>query len=119
MRYAGMPGVWLSIFMVSLLMAGCSSPPSGTTKLTLNNPYWDRVNVEVALTKRGDCEPGTGFLSTQQIVMRKNKTESFDVPDGATACWRHDRNPNNPSTGDWTGWTRATLQPGTPFQTDI
>src|SRR5436305_2111605 len=112
MRYAGTR----VLLLMSLLAAACSSStPSGTTKLTLNNPYWDRVNVEVALTTRGDCEPGPGFISTKQITMRKNKTEAFDVPDGATACWRHDRNPNNPSAGDWTGWTRATLQPGTPL----
>jgi hypothetical protein len=111
-------GLWVA---VPLLVAACSSdaPSSGSSRLTLNNPFWDRVNVEVIFTKRGDCNQGDGFINSRQVVMRKNKTESFDVPEGASVCWRHDRNPNNPKSGDWTDWSRATLFPGQSTSTDL
>ena len=116
-------GLWQNFWSGSLLfVAACSSDSgggSGTTRLTLNNPAWDKVNVEVVFTKRGDCKPGDGVIATKQVVMRKNKTEGFNVPDGASVCWRHDRNPNNPKQGDWTDWTRATLFPGESTSTDL
>jgi hypothetical protein len=97
-----------------------ASKPTDTSSLTLNNPYWDRVNVEVVITKSGDCDSrGDGYISSKEIVMRKNKTEYFDVPNGAAVCWRHDRNPNNPVAGAWSGWTRATLYPGQSTETDL
>jgi len=104
-------------------LAGCSmlsSTPSDTATLTLNDPYWDRVNVEVVITKRDDCDSrGDGYISSKELVMRKNKTESVGVPNGAAVCWRHDRNPNNPIAGAWSGWTRATLPPGQTTETDL
>src|SRR5215210_4066124 len=109
MRFGWITGLFL-------LLAGCGvfePKPKDVATLTLNNPSWDRVNVEVAITKRADCDSrGDGFISTGELVMRKNKTEYFEVPNGAAVCWRHDRNPNNPVAGAWTGWTRATLFPG-------
>ncbi|HKS89122.1 MAG TPA: hypothetical protein VJR70_06750 [Stellaceae bacterium] len=103
-----------------LLLAACSSAPAGTSTLIINDPYWDRVNVEIVVTRRADCDSrGEGFVSTKQLVMRKNATERFAVPNGATLCWRHDRDPNNPQAGAWSGWTRATVQPGQEAETDL
>jgi hypothetical protein len=51
--------------------------------------------------------------------MRKKGSEPIDVPNGATVCWRIDRNPNSPVAGAWTGWTRATLAPGQSAETDL
>src|ERR1051325_4887330 len=82
-----------------LLLAGCSmisSQSGGSPTLTLSS----------------DCETRDGYISTAQILMRKNKPEAVDVPSGANVCWRHDRNPNNPVAGSWSGWTKATLFPG-------
>jgi hypothetical protein len=105
------------------LLAGCSmfgSPSGGGSQLTLNDPYWDRVTVEIVITKNTDCDNrGEGYLSSREFVMRKNKTEAIDVPAGANVCWRHDRNPNNPVAGAWSGWTRATMFPGATSDTDI
>jgi hypothetical protein len=103
-----------------VLLAACSSESStpGSSRLTLNNPMWEKVNVEVSFTKRGSCEAGD-FVSSKQVVMRKNKTESFDVPAGTIACWRHDRDPNNPKQGDWTGYTKAVPFPGEAISTDL
>ena len=105
------------------LLAGCSmfgSPSSGGSRLTLNDPYWDRVTVEIVITSNTDCDNrGQGYISSREIVMRKNKTEAIDVPAGANVCWRHDRNPNNPVAGAWSGWTRATMFPGATSETDI
>src|SRR5436190_19903696 len=85
---------WLIVF---LLLAGCSmfgGPSSGGSRLTLNDPYWDRVTVEIVITSNTDCDNrGQGYVSSREIVMRKNKTEAIDVPAGANVCWRHDRNP--------------------------
>ena len=103
-----------------LSLAACSSTPRDAATLTLNDPYWDRVNVEIVITKRADCDSREeGFISTKALVMRKNTTESFDVPNGANLCWRHDRNPNEPVAGAWSGWTKATLAPGQSTQTDL
>ena len=106
----------------SLLLAGCSmfsSKSGGGSTLTLNNPYWDQVNVEIVLTRSSDCENRDGYISTAQVLMRKNKTEAVDVPSGANVCWRHDRNPNNPVAGAWSGWTKATLFPGQSGEAEI
>jgi hypothetical protein len=109
--------------IVFLLLAGCSmfgSPSGGGARLTLNDPYWDHVNVEIVITSNTDCDNrGEGYVSSREIVMRKNKTETVDVPAGANVCWRHDRNPNNPVAGAWSGWTRATMFPGASSDADI
>jgi hypothetical protein len=103
-----------------LTLVACSSSPPGTAALTLNDPYWDRVNVEVVVTKRADCDSrGEGYISSKKLVMYKNTTQEFDVPEGANLCWRHDRDPNNPVAGVWSGWTKATLFPGQSAQTDL
>jgi hypothetical protein len=112
MRYRA----WLLV----LSLAGCSSATGGAATLTLENPYWDRVNVEVVITKRADCDSrDAGYISTKQLVMGKNGTETIAVPDDANVCWRHDRNPDKPVAGAWSGWTRATLFPGQSAKTDL
>ena len=105
---------------VGVALFACSSPPPGTAKLILNDPYWDKVNVEIVVTRRADCDSrDAGYISSKSLVMRTNTTETFDVPAGADVCWRHDRNPNDPSPGAWSGWTRATLPPGQTTETDL
>ena len=111
-------------WLITLLsLTNCSifgGPSGGGSRLTLNDPYWDRVNVEIVFVRGADCNNrGDGFIAEQQIVMRKNKTEGIDVPNGASVCWRHDRNPNNPVAGAWSGWTRATMFPGASSDVDI
>ena|SRR5215472_14077254 len=106
-----------------LFLSSCSlfsSAPPGAATLTLNDPYWDRVTVELVLTRSSNCDNrGEGYVSSREIVMRKNKTEAIDVPDGVSVCWRHDRDPNNPVAGAWSGWTRATMFPGQSGEADI
>jgi len=112
MRYRA----WLMV----LSLAACSSAPSGGARLTLNDPYWDHVNVEIVITKRADCDSREeGYIETKEVVMKKNTTEAIDVPNDATVCWRHDRDPNKPVKGVWSGWTRATLLPGQHAETDL
>ena len=110
-------------FLLLVAIAGltaCSSGGPNTTKLTLNDPYWKQVNVELVITKRGDCASrGPGFVSQQTIVMYKNITRDIDVPNDATLCWRHDRDPDKPQPGVWSDWTRATLTPGESAETDL
>ena len=109
--------------LILLSLAGCGvfePKPKDVASLTLNDPSWDRVNVELVITKNGDCDNrGEGFISSRELVMRKNKTEYIEVPNGAAVCWRRDRNPNNPVAGAWTGWTRATLFPGQNAEADL
>jgi hypothetical protein len=97
-----------------LLLAACSSSstPADGSRLTLNNPYWERVNVQLVITKSSDCENRAEHLNSRELVMIKNKLEVVQVPSGANVCWRRDRNPNNPVAGAWSGWTKATLFPG-------
>ena len=110
----------LGVILALLLTAGCGSGSGEATRLTLNDPVWDRVNVEVVVTRSADCDNrGPESISRREVTMRKGKTESFDVPPDAAVCWRHDRNPSNPKPGDWTGWSKATLSPGQSVETDL
>ncbi|HEY1798890.1 MAG TPA: hypothetical protein VGG57_22445 [Stellaceae bacterium] len=105
-----------------LLLAACGGDdaPTGTTKLTLRDPAWEAVNVQLLVTKNANCDTrDRNVLSSQQIVMKKDQDHSVDVPDGAALCWRHDRDPKHPTEGDWSGWTRAQLNPGYPTKTDL
>src|SRR5215207_8215637 len=103
-------------------LAACSSSPSappGGSALTLNNPYWERVNVQLVVTKSSDCENRGEHLNSRELVMIKNKLEVVQVPSGANVCWRRDRNPNNPAPGAWSGWTKATLFPGRDAEANL
>jgi hypothetical protein len=104
-----------------LLLAACSSlsRPADGSRLTLNNPYWERVNVQLVITKSSDCENRGEHLNSRELVMIKNKLEMVQVPSGATVCWRRDRNPNNPVAGAWSGWTKATLFPGRDAEANL
>ena len=104
----------------ALLLSACHSAPADSSTLILNDPYWDRVNVEIVVTKRADCDSrGEGFVDSKRLVMRKNTTERFTVPNGANICWRHDRNPNEPVKDAWSGWTKASIPPGQESETDL
>jgi hypothetical protein len=109
--------------LLLLVASGCSlfsgKSPANTTKLTINDPYWDHVNVQFVITRSGDCDSREGLVSTRTIVMHKNTTESIDVPNDANLCWRHDRDPERPSPGAWSGWTKATLAPGQSAETEL
>lgn len=105
---------------VAAALAACSSSAPGSSTLVLNDPYWDRINVQVVITKNAECDTrGRGVVADKELVMTKNKLEKFEVPEGAIVCWRHDRDPNNPAKGDWSGWTKATLFPGQETQTEL
>jgi len=112
MRYAA----WLPAL---LCLSACSSGSSQSAALVLNDPTWDRVNVEAVVTKSTDCDNREGYISTQQFVMTKNHTQRIEAPNGESICWRHDRNPNNPTPGAWSGWSRVTLFPGQTTETDL
>lgn len=105
----------------AIALGGCSPPPpADTTRLTLNNPYWDRVNVQLVLTRGSDCDSsGDGVIDSRDLVMIRNRPEIIDVPNGATVCWRRDRDPDKPEAGIWTGWTKATLFPGRNAEADL
>ena len=104
-----------------VILGGCgSSPPPDTARLSLNNPRWDRVNVQFVITRGTDCDSrGDEFVDSREVVMPRNKLEIVDVPNGATLCWRRDRNPDKPEPGVWTGWTKATLFPGRSAEADL
>ena len=47
-------------------LAQCAAvlrPPADTAQLTLKDPYWDRVSVEIVITKRADCDSRARGLS--------------------------------------------------------
>ena len=105
--------------LFAAFLAACGSL-GAANRLTLNNPGWDRVNVEIVVTKSANCDDrGPDFISRKEVTLRKEKSEAVDVPPEAAVCWRHDRNPNNPKPGDWTGWSRATLYPGQSADVEI
>jgi hypothetical protein len=101
-------------------LSACGSFGSETSAtLVLNDPTWDRVNVEVVVTKSPNCDNRDAYVSTKEFVMTKNRTQRIEAPHAENICWRHDRNPNNPVAGDWSGWSRATMFPGQTFETDL
>jgi hypothetical protein len=108
---------WLAAL---LTLAACGSVGSGSSAtLILSNPTWDRVNVEAVVTKSPDCENRDAYLSTQDFVITKGRTQRIEAPNAENICWRHDRNPNNPVSGVWSGWSRATMFPGQTFETEL
>ncbi len=108
------------VLSAALCAAACSSGSDKSATLVLNNPYWDRVNVEAVITRSTDCDNrGSGYVSTEQFVMVKNRTQKIEAPNAESICWRHDRNPNNPTRGDWSGWSKVTLFPGQETQADL
>jgi hypothetical protein len=107
-------------FAALLIVAACSSSSSQSATLILNNPTWDRVNVEIVITNSADCENrGKGYVSSKQFIMTKDHNTKIEAPNGESICWRHDRNPNNPVPGDWSGWSRVPLAPGQTAETDL
>ena len=112
-RYQG----WLPAL---LMVAACSSSSSQSATLILNNPTWDRVNVEAVITNSADCDNrGKGYIATKTFVMTKGHPMRIEAPQAESICWRKDRNPNNPVTGDWSGWSRIPLAPGQTAETDL
>lgn len=119
MRYRGLAGPLLGLGL-GLGLAACASTPDDVAELTLNESAWDKVNVQVVVTRLADCDNrGEGYISTKELVMIKNKTETFQAPAGASICWRRDRDPNRQVAGAWTGWSRAVLYPGQNFKTAL
>jgi hypothetical protein len=110
----------LAWFAALFMLTACGSVGAGpSATLILNNPTWDRVNVEAVVTKSPNCDNRDAYLSTQEFVMTKNRTQRIEAPHAENICWRHDRNPNNPVPGDWSGWSRATMFPGQTYETEL
>ena len=112
MRYRGWVGALL-------LLSACGSESEQSARLILVNPTWDKVNVEVVVTKSTDCANQDAYVSSKSLVMSKNQSYKIEAPNSEGICWRHDRNPNNPVAGAWSGWSRATLFPGQTAETDL
>jgi hypothetical protein len=101
-------------------LAACSSGSSKSATLTLDDPYWDRVNVQAVITNNTDCsDRGPGYVATKEFVMTKDHAQKVVAPNAEMICWRHDRDPNNPVKGDWSDWSRATMFPGQSVETDL
>ena len=108
-----------SAMLLAFLLTACFGG-GGANRLTLHNSVWDQVHVEIVVTKSANCDDrGPEFVSRKEVLIRKDKVEYVDVPPEAAVCWRHDRNPNSPKPGDWTGWSRATLYPGQSAETEL
>jgi hypothetical protein len=108
---------WL---LLGLTLAACSSDASDKSKLTLRNTVWEHVNVQVVLTKGSNCDAhDQDFVDQQNFVLHRNQTKTIVAPDEVNICWRHDRYPNNPHPGEWTGWSHATPFPGSETTTDL
>jgi hypothetical protein len=117
MRY---PVLIAALIAALPMVSGCSSGSDQSATLVLDNPTWDRVNVEAVITKSEDCgERANGYVATKDFVMTKGQTHKVVAPNAETICWRHDRDPNNPVAGDWSEWSRATLFPGQTTETDL
>jgi hypothetical protein len=116
--------VRLRVLLVSAVgvlgLAACDSTPKDASKITLHNAEWDHVNVQVVITKGTDCDSrGPEFVGAQDFVMIKDQRRDVIAPNGTSVCWRHDRNPQNPAPGQWSGWSRAIPFPGEDTETEL
>jgi len=103
-----------------LVLTACSSSSPESAKLTLRNMQWDHVNVQVVTTKGSICdEKSPDFVGSQNFVLHKDQTKTILAPPETSVCWRHDRYPTNPHPGEWTGWSRAIMFPGSDTTTDL
>jgi hypothetical protein len=108
---------WLPVV---LCLAACTSRPADSSKITLRNTVWDRVNVQVVITRGANCDDrGPEYVSSQEFLMHKDETKTFIALSGTSICWRHDRFPNKPVRGEWSGWSRAIPFPGEDTTTDL
>ncbi len=109
-----------ALLAVTLALAACSSTPPDSAKITLRNTQWKHVNVQVVITRAGNCDDrGPEFVKSQDFVLQIDQTKTIVAPNETTVCWRKDRYPTNPQPGEWSGWSRAILFPGNDSTTDI
>ncbi|HXP04963.1 MAG TPA: hypothetical protein VN808_12640 [Stellaceae bacterium] len=103
-----------------LCLAACSSTPSDASKVTLHNSEWNHVNVQIVITRSANCDDrGPEFVGSQDLVMHKDESKTVIALNGTSVCWRHDRFPNKPNPGEWSGWSRAIPFPGENTTTDL
>ena len=111
---------YLAGFAALLCLSACSSGSSKSATLTLDNPYWERVNVQAVITTNNDCAShAEGYVATREFVMTKGHSHDVVAPNAEGICWRHDRDPDHPAPGNWSDWSRATLFPGQSTETDL
>ena len=107
--------------LVALLYAGSCAPQApGPGRLLLSNPDFPLINVEAVITANADCDArDDGYVSTLEFAMPNNATKFIDVPPGDEICWRRDRDPSQPVSGQWSGWDRAYVEPGTTIDANL
>jgi hypothetical protein len=114
MRYRAM--MFASLLV---LLAACAGGSGKSATLVLKDPYWQRVHVEAVVTRSDDCSRKKSYIAVHKFEMGKGETHSVTAPDAQNICWRHDRNPNDPTPGLWSDWSRATMFPGQTVSTDL
>lgn len=100
--------------------AACAPQPVQPGTLSLSNLNFGPTNVEAVITANPDCGArGLGYVSTLEFVLPNDATKFIDVPPGAEVCWRRDRDPSQPVAGQWSGWDRAYVAPGTTIDANL
>jgi hypothetical protein len=100
--------------------AACAPQPPQPGTLLLSNVNFGPTNVEAVITANPDCGArGPGYVSTLEFVLPNNATKIIDVPPGTEVCWRRDRDPSQPVAGQWSGWDRAYVEPGTTIDANL
>jgi hypothetical protein len=106
--------------IVLCCFAACAPQPPQPGTLLLSNPNFGPTNVEAVITANPDCSArGSGYVSTFEFVLPANATKFIDVPPGTEVCWRRDRDPSQPVAGQWSGWDRAYVEPGTTIDANL
>ncbi len=100
--------------------AACAPPPPGPGTFLLSNPHFGPTSVEAVITANPDCASrGPGYASTMDFVLPGNATKFIYVPPGTEICWRRELDPDQPVAGQWTGWDRAYVAPGTTIDANL
>jgi hypothetical protein len=111
-----------TLLAILLFCAAACAPqqPAQPGTLLLSNLDFGPTNVEAVITANPDCAArGPGYVATYEFILPSNATKIIDVPPSAEICWRRDRDPTQPVAGQWSGWDRAYVAPGTTIDANL
>ena len=81
------------------------------SRLTLSDPSWDRVNVEIVFTRSADCDNrGEGFISRSELVCARTAPRPSTCRTARILLAPRPR-PERPAAGAWSGWTAPRCSP--------
>jgi hypothetical protein len=91
----------------SVLMAAVFTADAAlAAQVTIHNPSWNHVTVEIRVGNGGDCPQNAPYGNgTFQLTLGGSLPVTTN---GEDVCWRREADPDHPN-GAWTDWTRQSV----------